>query len=135
MKHVACIALIWNYRILMGRRRDNGLWTFPGGHLEEGEQPLEAAKRELFEETGIQFDGLHFIGSIENMGASGKPVRVYGYRGDILQRPVSFKFDPDREFSRAEWVKFDRYPLPAPLQKANLHVKENNIILKHLYRF
>jgi len=28
-------------------------WTFPKGHLEAGESPLEAATRELLEETGI----------------------------------------------------------------------------------
>ena len=32
-------------------------WEMPGGHVDEGETPLEAAKRELFEETGaIKFD-------------------------------------------------------------------------------
>lgn len=31
------------------RRRS---WECPGGHVEEGETPLEAAKRELYEETG-----------------------------------------------------------------------------------
>jgi 8-oxo-dGTP pyrophosphatase MutT (NUDIX family) len=38
-------------------------WTFPKGHLEEGERPVEAAAREVREETGldIQVDG--YVGS------------------------------------------------------------------------
>jgi 8-oxo-dGTP pyrophosphatase MutT (NUDIX family) len=33
-----------------------GGWFLPGGHLEEGERPVEAAVREVFEETGIALD-------------------------------------------------------------------------------
>ena len=28
-------------------------WTFPKGHVEQGEDPLTAAKREIYEESGI----------------------------------------------------------------------------------
>ena len=28
-------------------------WSFPKGHIEEGETPIEAARRELFEETAL----------------------------------------------------------------------------------
>jgi 8-oxo-dGTP diphosphatase len=56
-------------------------WEIPGGHREEGETTLEAAKRELFEETGaIRFTirpgtayrinnyGMLFYAEIEELG-------------------------------------------------------------------
>jgi len=33
-------------------------WDLPKGHLDEGENCIEAAKRELFEETGIPIDAI-----------------------------------------------------------------------------
>jgi len=38
-------------------------WTFPGGKIEKGESSKQAAKRELFEETGISCKQLNKIGS------------------------------------------------------------------------
>jgi len=40
-------------RVLLGRRTDTGSWALPGGIIEPGEQPANAAVRGCFEETGI----------------------------------------------------------------------------------
>jgi 8-oxo-dGTP pyrophosphatase MutT (NUDIX family) len=40
-------------RALMLRRADTGAWEFPGGHIDHGETPRRAARREWAEETGL----------------------------------------------------------------------------------
>lgn len=39
--------------LLLQKRVDNGTWCYHGGTIEPGETAQEAAKRELFEETGL----------------------------------------------------------------------------------
>lgn len=34
------------------KHKDRSTWEIPGGHIEDGESPFEAAERELIEETG-----------------------------------------------------------------------------------
>lgn len=38
---------------------DGGKWCVPGGAVEAGETPLEAAVRETFEETGLRIDAVN----------------------------------------------------------------------------
>ena len=40
-------------QVLLGRRADTGIWALPGGIIEPGEEPADAAVREIFEETGV----------------------------------------------------------------------------------
>ncbi|MDB6176871.1 NUDIX hydrolase [Paracoccus sp. Z330] len=54
--------------VLLARRRnppDAGLWGFPGGHVDPGETALDAARRELQEETGVQANPLQYLDNID----------------------------------------------------------------------
>ena len=48
-------------RVLLQKRRDNNCWALHGGAIEIGESPEEAAKRELYEETGLTANNLEFL--------------------------------------------------------------------------
>lgn len=104
-------------------KKDAGAWSIPKGELDDDEEPLEAAKRELFEETGLRPDGEFIaLGSLKQRG--GKTVHAWAVEGDFdVARLASHTFCMEwpprsgrmREFpevDRAEWL-----PLPSARQK------------------
>ena len=48
--------------ILLEKRRDCGWWGLPGGKVEPGESLVDAAVREVREETGLAVEVTHLIG-------------------------------------------------------------------------
>lgn len=63
------------------KNKDAGAWSIPKGELEEGEDPLEAAKREFEEEIGIKpQEPFYSLGSITQK--SGKVVHAWAFQGD-----------------------------------------------------
>ncbi|HOW90478.1 MAG TPA: NUDIX domain-containing protein, partial [Elusimicrobiales bacterium] len=51
------------------------VWTFPKGHLEAGEGPREAARREVAEETGLECEIIRELFKAEySFSRNGRPV-------------------------------------------------------------
>lgn len=105
MKKVASIAVLSRRdAILFIRRADSGKWTMPGGHFEDGETPVQAAVRELWEETGIEAkpEDLKALGS----GIVSDRYEVYSFSYKPKSVPkVHFDNDPDGEAD--DWCWFD----------------------------
>jgi predicted NUDIX family NTP pyrophosphohydrolase len=61
--------------------KDMGAWTIPKGEYLDGEDPLEAAKREFQEETGFPAEGV-FVPLGEVKQPNGKLVTAWAFEGD-----------------------------------------------------
>ena len=84
-------------------------WSLPKGHLEAGETPAQAARREVAEETGIEGKVIAPLGSVDYwFSAAG--FRIHKVVHHFLLRAVGGELtvenDPDHEAVAAEWVPY-----------------------------
>jgi len=78
-------------------------WTLPKGKLEPGEDPLEAALREVREETGLDCAPGPALGSIEYVDSSGRD-KIVDY---WLMTAANGELEPTNEVDEARWMSFD----------------------------
>jgi len=95
-------------------RKDDGSWSIPKGEYDPSESPLDAAKREFREETGMSIDGdFAALGSVKQ--PSGKIVHAWAVEADCDPRSIksntftmewprgSGKYQEFPEIDRADW--------------------------------
>lgn len=99
--------------IFLIQRSDDGTWCPPGGKIEPGEMACTAARREVKEEAGYQFDG---------------PMTPYSVAGDYLtfRADIDAQFEPqiNDESLAAGWFDIDN--LPKPLHQPFAEVMAQN---------
>jgi len=100
--------------IVLVRQVGTSLWGFPKGHIEPGEDELEAAKREIHEETGISVEDLEFVKTLGTYSrykiasdgyedtSEWKTMTLFVFRSNVEHLdPI----DPDN--AEARWVRFE----------------------------
>ncbi|MGW0862958.1 NUDIX domain-containing protein [Streptomyces koelreuteriae] len=95
-------------RILLQRRRDNGMWALPGGAMRIGESLPDCAIRETREETGFDVEIVGIVGTYSN------PSHVFAYDdGEVRQefsvcflaRPTAGQLAVSEESTDVRWFR------------------------------
>ncbi|MFH9405102.1 NUDIX domain-containing protein [Streptomyces sp. NPDC017638] len=120
-------------RILLQRRRDNGMWALPGGAMHLGESLPDCAVRETLEETGYEVEITGIVGTYTD------PRHVFAYDdGEVRQefsicflaRPVSGKLTVSEESTEVRWfdpAEIDALPMVSSIRKRLNDWRNGNI--------
>ncbi len=95
-------------RLLMVRDRLRREWSYPAGYVDRGEQPLEAALRELREEVNIRLtsDRLEFAGTRVIKRPLGK-LEFTTYRAGVTTEEIANLKLQAIELTAYKWVTPD----------------------------
>lgn len=101
-------------RFLMGKRwgaHGAGRWTVPGGHVEFGETPEQAAHREVYEEVGVTVADVRFVALSNDVNRSeGTHYVTLWYTATHIDGTPSVR-EPDK-LTDLRWVGWDELPSP-----------------------
>src|SRR5947209_11324019 len=92
--------------IVPARTRSPNVLALPKGHPDGDESPLEAAVREVHEETGVEAEPIEKLGEIEY---------TYERRRGLVDKKVAFwlfeyrsgELNPDHEIADARWMPLE----------------------------
>ncbi len=100
-----------------------GRYNGVGGHIEQDEDPLTGAIREMQEETGLDVHHVHFCGAIHVDAGESTGIMVFVFRAEAASRDFI-----DSDEGKLEWVSRDAIedlPLVEDLPVLIPHIFEN----------
>jgi len=111
VRNVPCAAavIVRDGCVLLARRAKGPFhdhWEVPGGFVERGEHPTQAAVREAHEELGIRIRLTGLIGTYLELSGFGEDLLITAYEARTDDEPVP---NPD-EVSEWAWVAPEDFP-------------------------
>ncbi|MEU6503889.1 NUDIX hydrolase [Streptomyces californicus] len=112
IRYTADVVLLAAGHVLLIQRRWNphaGSWALPGGHVDAGETSLQAAARELAEETGITVpvDVLRQVGAFDAPGRDPRGRVTVAYTATL---PAPVAPTPLDDAADARWWPLNNLP-------------------------
>jgi 8-oxo-dGTP pyrophosphatase MutT (NUDIX family) len=133
---VAGAFIVRDEKILFLNHRKYGFWLQPGGHVESGETPDEAAVRETLEETGLEAEVVGEEEAFDNFSAIDlpKPFNInlheieeghwhldFQYIVEIVGETDDYEYDDeDMKWMSREEIESDEYEMPENVKKSAL---------------
>ncbi len=111
--HIAIGVVRKNDKVLITRRKLDGLlgglWEFPGGKVENGEEADQACVREILEETGIEAEVATFLTRVRHAYSHFK-IEMDVFYCNYLSGRVRLNSPIDHKWIRVDDI--DQYPFP-----------------------
>lgn len=103
----AIAVVVHDGHVLLARRKkqpDAGLWGFPGGHVDWGETALDAAVRELAEETGVTARAQGYLTNVDVIIGAPGAVRTHYLLAAVQCQYLSGTPRAADDVSDAAWI-------------------------------
>lgn len=139
---VAGAFIVKDGKILFLNHKKYGFWLQPGGHVEEGETPDEAAVRETMEETGLEVEVVGGEDAFDNFNAVDlpRPINInlheiedghwhldFQYLVEIVGETEEYEYnDEDMKWFSKEEIESGEYEMPENVRKSALKALEKS---------
>ena len=108
---VKCLLADGDSVLLVRHTYGDRRWDLPGGTMRRREQPVDAARREISEELGLEIDDWEALGELSSY-VYFRHDRLYCFRAEISNPQIELDLG---ELSTASW--FPRHELPSELAR------------------
>ncbi len=124
MRKAVAIFLVNSHGEILMQLRDNkteisypGYWSLFGGHIEEDENIVDAAKREVFEEIGENINNLEFL---QKVYISKYDEEVYFLKARINQKIEEIEITEGQEAKYFAGKDLETLKIPEPVKNTFL---------------